>query len=101
MIPYTDRPDDIKTAMGIAGESRVARVSVKRLQRFCDNNGLEEFDLTGSVLAEKLVSLGKAVPKNAETVFAENARLPEADKLEERFLPQLAELCERAIARLA
>lgn len=53
LLPYAERPFDIKLAQGIAGENRMGRLSARRLAKFSDACGLGEFGLTGDVLAER------------------------------------------------
>lgn len=100
LLPYAERPFDIKLAMGVAGENRVGRLSARRLGKFADANGLEEYGLAGDVLAERLATLAGKVPAALETVLAENGALPGIDELGSRLLPLVTELCERSTARL-
>lgn len=100
LLPYAERPFDIKLAMGVAGENRVGRLSTRRLSKFADANGLEECGLTGDALAERLAALAGKVPAALEAVLAESAALPGIDELGSRLLPLVAELCERSVARL-
>ena len=96
LLPYAERPFDIKLAMGVAGENRVGRLSARRLGKFADANGLGEYGLTGDVLA---VLAGK-VPAALEAVLVENEKLSGVDELGSRLLPLVTELCERSAARL-
>ncbi|MEC4272861.1 type II toxin-antitoxin system HipA family toxin [Adlercreutzia sp. R25] len=100
LLPYAERPFDIKLAMGVAGENRVGRLSARRLGKFADANGLEAYGLTGDVLAERLAALAGKVPAALEAVLAESGALPGIDELGSRLLPLVAELCERSTARL-
>lgn len=99
-IPYAERIEDIKTAMGIAGENRVARMSNRRLARFADANDLGEYGLTGNELAQMLVELAMQVPKAFNRVFEDDAAIPGIAELRERMQPGLDFLCERSIARV-
>lgn len=100
LLPYAERPFDIKLAMGVAGENRVGRLSARRLGKFADANGLEACGLTGDALAERLAALAGKAPAALEAVLAEGAALPGIDELGSRLLPLVAELCERSTARL-
>lgn len=100
LLPYAERPFDIKLAMGVAGENRVGRLSARRLGKFADANGLEAYGLTGDALAERLAALAGKVPAALEGVLAESAALPGIDELGNRLLPLVVELCERSAALL-
>lgn len=100
LLPYAERPFDIKLAMGVAGENRVGRLSARRLGKFADANGLEEYGLAGGALAERLATLAGKVPAALETVLAENGALSGIDELGSRLLPLVTELCKRSTARL-
>lgn len=100
MLPYTDRPFDVKTAMGIAGENRVGSLSRRRLSRFAEVNGLDESGLGGERLAEMLAELAEAIPARLEAVLADCGNIPGVDALGERMLLKAAALCERSLARL-
>lgn len=99
-LPYTDRPFDAKTAMGIAGENRVGRLSARRLSRFAEANGLDEMGLGGKRLAEMLKELAEAIPPRLEGVLVDCGRIPGVDALGERMLSKAVDLCERSLARL-
>lgn len=100
LLPYAERPFDIKLAMGVAGENRVGRLSARRLEKFAADNGLEEFGLTGDVLAGKMAALAKRIPGTLDEVLAAHAALPGIDELGSRLHPLVAELCERSLARV-
>lgn len=100
LLPYAERPFDIKLAMGVAGENRVGRLSARRLGKFAADNGLGEFGLSEDVLTERLASLASRVPNKLDEVLVEHASLPGIDELGSRLYPLVAELCERSLARL-
>ncbi len=100
MLPYAERPFDIKLAQGIAGENRVGHLSARRLAKFASVNGLEEFGLTGAVLAERLAALAKIVPRQLDEVLTANDEFPGLDEIGSRLRPRVEELCERSLARL-
>lgn len=100
MLPYTDRPFDVKTAMSFAGENRVGRLSSRRLFRFAEANELDKIGLGGERLVELLADLAEIIPLCLEGVLAECAYIPGIDALGEKLLAKVAELCERSLARL-
>lgn len=100
MLPYTDRPFDVKTAMSVAGENRVGRLSARRLSRFAEANGLDAMGLDGIKLAEMLAELAEAIPSHLEGVLADYGHVPGVDALGERMLSKVSVLCERSLARL-
>lgn len=100
MLPYTDRPFDVKTAMGIAGENRVGRLSARRLSRFVEANGLDKKGLDGNRVAEMLAELAVTIPPRLEGVLVEYGLIPGVAELGERMLSKTALLCERSLARL-
>lgn len=100
MIPYADRLLDVKIAMGIAGENRVARLSARRLGRFVDANGLEAYGLTADVLVWRLEAMAVDLPSALEVTLEEYARIPGMDELASRLLPGVKTLCEKSLGRL-
>lgn len=100
LLPYAERPFDIKLAMGVAGENRVGRLSARRLGKFAADNGLEEFGLTGDALAGKMAALAERIPSALDEVLAAHSALPGIDELGSRLRPLVSELCERSLARL-
>lgn len=100
LLPYAERPFDIKLAMGVAGENRVGRLSSRRLGKFAADNGLEEFELTGDLLAERMAALAERIPGKLDEVLTAHSTLPDIDELGSRLHPLVAELCERSLARL-
>lgn len=100
MIPYASRLSDIKLAMGIAGENRVASVSARRLSRFAKSAGLERYGLDGATLSGMLAELAEALPGKLESVLSERASMPGVDELGERLLPGISHLCEKSLSRL-
>lgn len=100
LLPYAERPFDIKLAMGIVGENRVGKLSARRLSKFSEVNGLDEFGLPGEVLAERLTTLAGKIPSALTAVLERNGSLPGVDELGARLLPLVEELCRRSITRL-
>lgn len=100
LLPYAERPYNIRLAQGIAGENRVGRLSARRLAKFVKVNGLEEFGLTGPLLADRLAALAMVVPARLDDVLAAHGNLPGIDELGSRFLPRVRELCDRSMALL-
>lgn len=100
LLPYVERPFDIKLAMGIAGENRVGRVSARRLRKLAEAEGLEEFGLTGDLLADRLAALAARIPDRLDAVIAAHGELPGVDELGGRLQSRVRELCERSVARL-
>lgn len=100
MLPYTDRPFDVKTAMSVAGENRVGRLSARRLSRFAEANGLDAMGFDGMKLAEMLAELAEAIPSRLDGVLTDYGHIPGIDALGERMLSKVSVLCERSLARL-
>lgn len=100
MLPYAERPFDIKLAMGVAGENRVGRLSKRRLERFVDVNDLEEFGLSSEMLAGRIADFAEKIPAALVAVLDESATLPGIDELGSRLFPLVEELCKRSVARL-
>lgn len=100
MIPYADRPFDIKLAMGIAGENRVCRLSSRRLVRFVETNALADYDIDAQEQIEELAFLAQSIPGMACDIASEYAKQAELTEFFERTLPVLEEMCKRSMARL-
>lgn len=100
MLPYTDRPFEIKTAMGIAGENRAGRISKHRLAKFVVLNDLEECEIDADMLAKRLETLASRLPKVIRKVFEANAAIPKIEELEDRFVSKVNKICDMALGRL-
>lgn len=100
MVPYARRVQDIKLAMGIAGENRVGMVSSRRLARFAEMCGTDEYGLTASDMAGMLADLCEKVPKAFEDVTRENAKTLGVSALSERLQPGIEALCRQSEVRL-
>lgn len=100
MLPYTRRPGSIRLAMGIAGENRVAMLSVRRLSAFAEANGLGECGLGGDALADTLANLAELIPSKLEEVVDGLSGVPGIDELGSRLVPAVSDLCSRSVARL-
>ncbi len=100
ILPYVQRPFDVKTAMGIAGENRVGKISARRLEKFVENNGLEEYGLGRDALVRCLENLATTIPGKLEELLGRYARIAGADELGSRMMPAMSTLCDRSAARL-
>lgn len=100
LLPYAERPFEIKLAMGIAGENRVGRLSAHRLDKFVSINELDKYGLTGEILANRLAVLATKIPTALEEVLNENEAILDIDELGSRLLPLIEALCGRSLARL-
>ncbi|MDJ1122404.1 type II toxin-antitoxin system HipA family toxin [Olsenella sp. YH-ols2217] len=100
VLPYTRPKETIKLAMGIAGEARAGRVSARRLQKFADDNGLEEAEISGGDLAEMMAALATEIPAAMAHVLNEESQIPGMDELEERLLKPVTKLCQTSLVAL-
>ncbi len=101
LLPYVERPGDIKLAMGVAGENRVGRLSAQRLEKFAETNQLGELGISGDGLVNQLAKMAALVPRKLEAVLAESSYISGIDELGDRLLPRVTALCERSLARLS
>lgn len=100
MLPYTRRPGEIRLAMGIAGENRVAMLSAHRLSTFAEANDLGDYGLGGDALAGTLANLAELIPSKLEEVIDGLADVPGVDELSSRLVPGVSDLCAKSAKHL-
>lgn len=101
ILPYTERPYDVKLAMGLAGENRVCKIGLQRISKFAEANGLDEVGIGQEDLLAILGGLASRIPNVAQEVFEENSKIDGAEQLAERVMPVLEQICERSLARIS
>lgn len=99
-LPYARRWEDVRLAMGIAGENRVARLSARRLGRFARANGMEGYGLGPDALSGMLADLARRVPPALADVLGASSHIPGVDELGERLLPRVDRVCAASLAAL-
>lgn len=100
-LPYVERPFDIKLAMGISGQNKICKLSLRRLEKFAAVNGLDAYGFNGDTLAERLSDMAKSTPDAMSEAAREFHEIPGMSELAERLTPLVANVCSRSSSRLA